>query len=78
MGGPFNAKSAAIGAVLGIVVYLLILAGLRLLLGAVSLNVAAILTLLVMFAYPGALVLGAVLSLRRQRRAREQTDHPQP
>jgi hypothetical protein len=77
MGGPFNAKNAAIGAVLGTIVYLLILAGLRLLLGAVSLNVAAILTILAIFAYPGALVLGAVLSLRRQRRAREQPDNPQ-
>lgn len=78
MGGPFNARNATIGAILGIVVYLLILAGLRLLLGSVSLNVAAIVTLLTMLAYPGALVLGAVLSLRRQRRAREQADHPQP
>jgi uncharacterized membrane protein len=78
MGGPFSAKNATIGAVLGIIVYLLILLALRLLLGAVPLNAAAILTLLAMLAYPGALVLGAVLSLRRQRRAREQADPPQP
>jgi hypothetical protein len=76
MGGPFNAKNAMIGAGLGIIVYLLILAGLRLLLGSVSLNVAAILTILAIFAYPGALVLGAVLSFRRQRRTREQTNRP--
>lgn len=77
MGGPFNVKNATIGAVLGIIVYLLILLALRLLLGSVSLNVAAILTLLAIIAYPGALVLGAVLSLRRQRRAREQAERPQ-
>lgn len=78
MGGPFNLKSAAIGAILGILVYLLILVGLRLLLGSVSLNVAALLTLLAIVSYPGALVLGAVLSLRRQRRARERGDRAQP
>ncbi len=77
MGGPFSVKNATIGAVLGIIVYLLILLALRLLLGSVSLNVAAILTLLAIIAYPGALVLGAVLSLRRQRRAREQAERPQ-
>ena len=78
MGGPFSVKNATIGAVLGIIVYLLILLALRLLLGAVPLTVAAILTMLAILAYPGALVLGAILSLRRQRRAREQANNPQP
>ncbi len=78
MGGPFNLKNAAIGAILGILVYLLILVGLRLLLGSVSLNVAALLTLLAIVAYPGALVLGAILSLRRQRRARERGERARP
>ena len=62
MGGPFNARNAAIGAVLGIVVYLALLIALRFFLRALPLNVAALVTLVVMLAYPGALVLGAVLS----------------
>ncbi|HEY8598724.1 MAG TPA: hypothetical protein VIL85_09855 [Thermomicrobiales bacterium] len=78
MSGPFSVKNATIGAILGMIVYLLILLALRLLLGSVPLNVAAILTILAMLAYPGALVLGAILSLRRQRRARAHADHPQP
>lgn len=71
MGGPFGTRNALLGATLGIVVYIVLLVGLRLLLRSVSLNVAAGITLLVILGYPGALVLGAVLSLRRQRRRRE-------
>ena len=71
MGGPLNARNALLGAAIGIVVYIALLASLSFLLRSVSLNVAALITLLVMLGYPAALVLGAVLSLRRQRRRRE-------
>lgn len=74
MGGPFGTKNALIGATLGIIVYIVLLVSLRFLLRSVSLNVAALITLLVILGYPGALVLGAVLSLRRQRRKRERGD----
>ena len=74
MGGPFNTRIAIIGATLGIVVYIVLLVTLRFLLRAVSLEVAALITFLVILGYPGALVLGAILSLRRQRRKRERRD----
>lgn len=70
MGGPFNTRIALLGAALGIVVYIALLVSLRFLLRAVPLNVAALITLLVILGYPTALVLGAILSLRRQRRRR--------
>lgn len=76
MGGPLNARNALLGAALGIVVYIAVLIGLRFLLRSVSLNVAALITLLVMLGYPAALVLGAILSLRRHRRRRERGDDP--
>jgi hypothetical protein len=71
MGGPFNARNAILAAGLGIIVYLALIAGLRFVLRALPLEVAAIVALLVIVAYPGALVLGAILSLRRYRRSRE-------
>lgn len=74
MGGPFNTRIALIGAALGIIVYIALLFSLRFLLRSVSLDIAALITLLVMLGYPAALVLGAILSLRRQRRRRERGD----
>lgn len=71
MGGPFNARNATIAAVLGIMVYIALIVGLRSLLRALPLEVAALVTFVVILAYPGALVLGAILSLRRYRRSRE-------
>lgn len=71
MRGPFNARNATIAAVLGIGVYIALIVGLRFLLRGVSLELAALITLVVILAYPGALVLGAILSLRRHRRPRE-------
>lgn len=68
MGGPFNARNATIAAVIGIAIYLALIVGLRFLLRALPLEVAALVTVVVILAYPGALVLGATLSMRRFRR----------
>ena len=71
MSGSFNAKNATIAALLGVVVYIALIVGLRFVLRALPLGLAALVTFAVILAYPGALILGAVLSLRRYRRSRE-------
>jgi hypothetical protein len=69
--GPFNAKNATLAALLGVLIYIALIVGLRFLLRALPLELAALVTFAVILAYPAALVLGAVLSLRRYRRSRE-------
>ena len=71
MSGPFNAKPATLAALLGVAVYIALIVGLRFLLRALPLGLAALVTFVVILAYPGALILGAILSLRRYRRSRE-------
>lgn len=68
MRGPIGVRGAIIGIALGIVIYLLLLLGVRALLSIFSPEVGAIVAVVLILAYPGALFLGAILSLRRQRR----------
>lgn len=68
MRGPFGIRAALIGITIGIVVYVLLLLGVRALLSIFSPEVGAIVAVVLILAYPAALLLGAILSLRRQRR----------
>lgn len=68
MRGPFGIRAALIGITIGIVVYVLLLLGVRALLGIFSPEVGALVAVVLILAYPAALFIGAILSLRRQRR----------
>lgn len=72
MGGPFNVRNATIAVALGIGVYLALILGLRVVLRSLPLEVAALATFGVILAYPAALVLGAILSMRRYWRRRRE------
>lgn len=57
-----------IGLTAGVVIYVLLLLGVRALLGNFSPETGAIVALFLILLYPAALFIGAFLSFRRQRR----------